>query len=68
MTERHVEIDHAADTITICGIRYAFSLFEHMAFGRLHQPFELTDRGDGVVTVRMLAAHSPEDITRKLGL
>jgi hypothetical protein len=58
MIDRLLEIDEANDTVSIYGTRYAMAFFRHMGIGRLHQPFELTDRTNGVVTARML----PQDL------
>lgn len=46
-----VQIDDAADVITIHGFRYSGSLFEAMAFGATGQTFAVVSRADGVITL-----------------
>lgn len=52
--ELPVLIDGETKVITICGIRYAFSLFQEFGVGPLDRPIKITRREDGVVTFQSL--------------
>jgi hypothetical protein len=49
-----IKISHQTETITICGIAYAFELFRHLGLGPVGPGhfFQLVGRDNGVVTVR----------------
>jgi hypothetical protein len=50
----HIQIDDAADVITIYGIRYSGELFRGLGFDlRPDQSFQIVKREDGVITIKV---------------
>lgn len=50
------EYDAGADVLTVEGIKYAGSLFRSLGIASIGSRFEVTDRDDGIMTLRTLEA------------
>ncbi len=60
-----ISVDRDRRIVTICGIRYTFELFEDLGWKiDPEQYFQIAERGDGAITIRVTSAPVPSNTSK----